>query len=368
MSGPPLILMSILAKAFTALSTTDTIAIENIIVAYDPKTAYPHGESYKAWWREHGLMAALDTMKTIVYYTEAIDLLGFVGTYSQKMTMCEPELFSLQEQAYLWAGIPKSAFCRVLLADGTVNYNPIAQLAIYLQDVVSGADVLDRIINGFQLAQLRINVDRMRNSCRASLSYEDMKTPLLADVCGCYIAIPTEQFTTDEQYLLGLNPECMPSCLSAAIRYVNGGFPIPCQQELCIADDINITGTSAKISQVCGQCNKRFECVCYIHVNGRLVDNQTCSKVYEVSKNGTITSTINNESPAIGSGLSRVWSEIFESTAGILALLAAGALVVVLIFALLISQHLRHRSPKTSFKSKGWSQGGISTTYSTNRI
>lgn len=161
------------------------------------------------------------------------------------------------------------------------------------------------------------------------------------ELCGCYISPKNAGFSSDELTIFQQSPQCIPSCFAARVRYAAGGVAVPCQQSLCIVDDINVSGTTTTVSQVCpDRCSKRFECVCYIHINGKTIDNSTCNTVYEIAPDGKITDTIHNQAPSASTNVSNFMSALTSKTA-IITLIVITILITIGTFTLLILQHRR---------------------------
>src|SRR6185437_2454185 len=137
------------------------------------------------------------------------------------------------------------------------------------------------------------------------------------------------------------------SCLSAELRWAPGGSPQTCQQQVCIADNIDVQGTKTSIRQVCpDKCPKLFQCVCYIHadVNQQITDTNTCHQTNYVDSNGTITRTV-NQGPA---NPSETWSDIWHSlTSGkgwIYIAVIVPIVIIVVIGAVMLAKWNQGRS------------------------
>lgn len=288
----------------------------------------------------------------------SVRLLGFIAQYGlavpgsypyvPAMVACDMATlgFTPLEYAYLWDGIPGKPFCQVKLPDGTVNYTPISH-ALDLLNNGGTAPAVSVMITQYQDALTSLDIGSMNAACQSMYTYSQMNIVPLQELCGCYIGVPnTPEFTSDEKVLLAQNPQCIPSCLAAAVRYSVGGVPVPCQQSLCIADDINVSGSTTSISQVCPQCPKRFQCVCYVHINGRTLNNDTCNTVYTVAPDGTITNTIHNNAPSAGSGIKQAWDSFIRSPSSLIFLAILVVIIAAVGFTLLILQYRRNRTAK----------------------
>lgn len=281
----------------------------------------------------------------------AVGLLGFVGLYSTQLQTCpttEDLSFTDQEYSYLWNVTQTGPFCKVRTTDGQISYSSIARVKSLVSSPI-GVGAINAITQAFRANLQWINVTSLQTACQSALNYGDMSDILLSELCGCYIQIPTTggQFTTEEQQFLIQNPQCMPSCLDAAVRFTRGGpAPIPCQQDVCIINDLNVSNITTSITQVCTQCSKQAQCVCYIHLNGRTLQDTACNTVYQVDNKGNITNTTYNSNSTFGSGILSALKSIIHSKITILAIVICLAILLIVIAGVLISHAVHGRTKK----------------------
>jgi hypothetical protein len=356
----PDVLLSATTKILTYLSQVNPESVCKSVLLYDNR---PTTEcSIPPIWRQSlALATSLDLLSRITTKAGILNLLGFIaGSGTAVPSQLIPPIqtcdrsalgLTLQEYSYLWDGLDGTPFCKIRLNDGSINYSAIAQLQeLYNDSNTTGT--LGMIVQGYTDAIPWFNPTEMKNACSSKYTYDDMATGnAIQQVCGCYIALPpVGEFTSDERFRLQQNPECLPSCLSASVRYSVGGVAVPCQQSLCIVDQVNITGTTASISQVCPQCALRYECICYVHVNGQTLDNSTCSTVYTVSEKGEVTATINNKAPPLGSGIRSGFKTALRSKASFYGFIAVGVVFIVIVIVILLVMHLGPRTKANPIK------------------
>lgn len=339
-------LLGILHKILVQyLPDKDSLALCNTIHSFDPShnLHYPCVEGEREWWKQNGPEAAGQYILNLTTDADGLKLLGFAGTYDPLIQSCPFKDLNLEELEYLYLwNTPQGPFCKVRTTQGEMYYTSIAH-AKFMADIAIGQTPLQNIVQGFFVNLLHIDFVQMRNACKA-LSYDDMSNSLLADLCGCYIALPQPEttFSSDERNFLELKPECTPSCLDARINFVSGQTPISCQQNVCIADHIDVS-THTTISQICNQCNHKFQCVCYIHVNGQLIDNKTCNTVYTVDGQGNITSTLKNSPESAKNVISKWWDILKSSHRMILIVLVVITVLILLtIILLFVYQRRKH--------------------------
>lgn len=310
------------------------------------------------WTPSYATARSATTLASITTQGQGLRLLHLIAQFGiaipsrdiPAMQACPDVLnFTVQEYSYLWTLDDVQPFCKVKVGDAT-NYNPISHVKI-LQGTSNTQDAVGVIINQYKAAITWLDPAKMRDACQIQFTYDDMQNQPFLQLCGCYIAVPMSieaGFTSDEKQFLAQNPQCSPTCLNAAVGYVPGlgSTPTPCQQNICIADNINVTGDKTTIAQVCPQCPKRFQCVCYVHVNEQTLNNQTCSTVYVVDPQGRITETINNKGPPPGSGLKSAFEQLIHSKWALIVLAVAAGILTIAIIAVLISQHLHGRTKK----------------------
>lgn len=310
-----------------------------------------------SWTRSKAVVESTNALASVTTQTQALQILTYVAMYgvaipSQEipsMRACTLDSFTTVQYSYLWTVTPGRPFCLVNLGD-TVNYNPISHIVdLWTSNIPGVSDAVDIIINQYKGAISSIDPQKMKDRCHFSFSYQDMGTDPYRQLCGCYVPVPDNAgFTSDEKQFLAQNPQCNPTCLQASVAFVKGvgGTPEVCQQDVCIADNINVTGTSTTITQVCPQCPQQFQCVCYVHVNGQTLNNKACNTVYVVNDQGQITETINNTAPKPGSGLWKAFEEIIHSKWSLIILGVVALVVAITIIAILISQHLKGRTKR----------------------
>jgi hypothetical protein len=342
----PLLLSSLHQMLVVYLPSREPLTLCRIITAYDPngknRTCTTENMGY---WSTNGGMVADGYISQITTMDDGIRLLSITGLNSQILQTCpyrDLEL-NLQQYIYLWSTTKSGPFCRVRSTDGSViTYDPIT----HVKDMQNATDVgpsVNYIIQAYADNLKYITVTDMNNVCSQSMTYSDMTQEIFSSLCGCYINLPTDQFSTDERQFLLNNPQCLPSCLQARVRYAPSGIPRTCQQDICIVDDVNVRGPTASIRQVCSQCSHQFECVCYVHanVNGQVQDTQACSQISNVSQAGNVTSTTHNGSSGKFSSL---WTALKQAFRKKTVWIVIGVIAVVLIAVIVTFMTIRWKN------------------------
>lgn len=363
MSGPAdPILLSAISKMFVSyLPANNQLAICNISQNY--LSNVPTCSPLDFWTIANCQQIASTIMsQKITTQADALKLLGFIGQFGVAISTADPAVpamqactgvidFTLVEYAYLWDAVGPTPFCRVRLDDGNINYSPIARVKELTGSSTSRAAQI--IVDQYRANLQYFDATKFATECNTRMTYSDMVGPLL-DLCGCYISVQNvPEFSTDEKSFLTQNPECVPSCLAAAVRYKTGSTPRTCQQSVCIADQINVSGTSAAISQICSQCPKRYDCVCYIHVNGDLINNETCNTVYTVNDQGVITGTSQNKPPAPGAGVKSAFEAMISSPYTWAAFAGTALIIAIIVFVLLYKQYTANKTKVTKSRTFG---------------
>ncbi len=345
--------MLAIAKIFVSyMPTANTTAVCQVVNSLNPSIPLT---SCLLWPPTVAAQQAALIMTGITTQVEALNLLQVIATFGTgvpskdfpPIQACIDKInLDTLEYTALWNDTGASPFCKVKLSDGSINYAPISRV----QDLLStprGTAAVSVIVNSYRDAISQIDVSSMKMACSTGIAYADLVPGLLQELCGCYIDVQNvQQFTTDEKALLLQRPECTPSCLSAAVRYARGGIPVTCQQDLCIADQINVTGDSVSIAQVCPQqCPKLYQCVCYIHVNGQVLNNQNCNTAYIVNDKGQIVGAVHNQAESIAQGWRKGLRSLIERPVALIAFLVIAAVIAVVVLVILIVQHMRHRTP-----------------------
>lgn len=330
------------------------VTVCQIVTAFDPKPPVTR-PTCDNWSSQYASGQAQDILTTKVKnQDDGLRLLGYIAQYGlpiyskgiPSMQACSPQLdFSNLEYGYLWDGVGDTSFCRVRIPqDGTINYNPISRLQ-KLADDASTTNAVGIIISQYRDVVPLLHPDSMRQACSSLITYAQIKDSALRPICGCYVEIQNdESFSSDEKIFLAQNPQCLPSCLTAPVRYTTGGPPIVCQQNVCIADDIDVTGTTTTITQICPQCTHTAECVCYIHINGSTINNSACGMTYQINDKGQITGSSENKPPAFGKGFRQAFEDLIGSRTGLIVLVVAAALIIIVIIIVLVVKHTRGRT------------------------
>lgn len=336
------ILRDVLTKIMVSYISVRNPRSNLAIIERFPSTKVTYSTDPNRWDTQYSRDISTQVILGITSQKQGLDLLTLTGEILPELRACPSSQLdlSLLEYAYLWS----SDYCKVLMPGSTVvNYSAISRFKeLQVHDLQSA---VDQITLGFSIAQPKINSDTMTTACSSTFSFDDMKIQPYAELCGCYISIPwdSKQFTSDEKQIFQQHPQCLPSCLDARIRYIQGGNPVTCQQNLCIIDDVDITGTTTSISQVCNQCTKKYSCVCYIHVNGRTLDNSNCNTVYTVGPDGTITNTTVNGPGNPGTVWKSIWNALIHSRVALITLLVVIGVLIISLFLVLFRQEFRSR-------------------------
>lgn len=358
MSINPTLISSIHQMYVVWLPTNNWATTCQITHDYDPSTLAPSCDpsNEAAWSGVKGSNIANTYVTRLSTTAQAQRLLALIGKWSPYLQSCPQAAVQLSDSQYIYLwNVETGPFCKVVPGDGQISYSSINQVKHLLTGAgPQGSDAVNSITQGFRANLNHITLLGMREACQATMQYSDMSQSALAELCGCYIAVPTVAqpngdliFTPVEQEFLEQNPQCMPSCLDAAVRYAPSGVPIPCNQNTCIANDLNVSGIETSISQVCTQCSNRFQCVCYIHLNGRNLENQGCNTVYEIDAQGKITGTSHNSPAPAGSGLKTMWQVLTHSKYTKFVLIGVLLFTMILLGGILLFRSLRGRTRVT---------------------
>lgn len=315
--------------------------VRNVMLDYNPDAWYK--DLSPAEWQSGGgriSNAVIDELKT---KTEGFRLLMSVTTRTPDLTGCGSVLgLEDEEYVYLWqytrayAGPgTTTGFCRVLLPTGEVSYEAISRIK-HLYNTAQFSDVLEYIAVSFRIAQTSLDSKAMLDHCGQSLTYKDMSQEPLANICGCYV-FPSEGYTKFEIDALQQSPQCLPPCLSSEVGYVLGGVVVPCQQNVCVIDNIRVTGTDVKVTQACPQCSGHLQCVCYIHVNETIISQNACNKIVNVGQDGKVTSTKTNQDESVLSGLGKGWDAMWRNPKVLVWLIVAAVSIAVIVGLIFLS-------------------------------
>lgn len=326
--------------------------------AYDPagwnnkEVCGPGSDDY---WQEQGPSIAEGYIDQLPSMLAACTLLNFIGLNDSFLQSCPYDALRLTDEQYIYLWnlpdnplAPNQPFCRVRTYDGTVYYSSITNIKHISDSPEIGELALSNIANSFLSNIAFIDGNNMTLACSSSLSYSDMvNNSSLQNICGCYVGLPPRgvEFSSDERLFLEQNPQCLPSCLSSTVKFVKqGGRPISCQQNICIVDNVNIVGEKTTITQICPYCVQPFECVCYIHVNGKSIQNKACNTTYQVDPTGKITATSTNSPQTSQQFFSKLKDILISSHAILFIILGVGLVVLIVIAAILISDHLKRKT------------------------
>lgn len=346
----PELISSIYKILVLYLAVQQPLTIKAIYNKYDPNGQYSK-YTEPSWWHGNAKMVAEQIYESVKSNNVGLSLLQIIANVYPSVTGCSLAtlMLSFEEYSYLWT---TGNFCSAAPA-GQINYEMISTVKSFLE---AGPydDAVSQMSQSLLINAQLIVTDTMTTACSSAFSYNNMSVQEFANICGCYMT-PDKQFTGSEVALLTQHPECIPSCTDARVRRIVGGAPKTCQTDLCIADAINVSGTDKiSISQVCPQCPKRHNCVCYIHVNGNLINNDACSSTTYVDANGNPYSY----SPANGNNnpwYESLWSGIssaFGSKAFLFSILAAVILIIIIIMVVMLRRHFKDNPSATSRKSR----------------
>jgi len=274
----------------------------NYFLANPPVPPFP--DSKTNWGLGDATRAVALIEKMTNYYKVQKDDAGYQSLIETVYTICgkwylagascsQGDLnLSPEDYARLW----ERKYCRVNLGS-TLNYKVIGDYAKWADDPVRQT-AAQNVLQGFKAAETLIDPDGMEQDCQATMSYNSMKDPNLSNLCGCYMTLPIEQYTSEEVATMKDNPACLPSCLAAYIKRFEGGQQQNCNQNTCIIDNVVISGGTASISNDCPLCYKTKNCVCYIHVNNTIISGEeACQSTTEVGSNGNVTAyTVRDDS------------------------------------------------------------------------
>lgn len=335
---------------FRVVSTVPPMyRVANKVDIPSPYLSYP-----LSWW-SNGQNAMLETGRIMDNAKQSekylIQVLRVSADIVPDSTACPYDAmgFTDEQYTYLWT---TGEFCKVVTTSGIVNYEAITRVK-HLAQTGANPDAINNIITGFASSITYLSATLMKTYCTQTMSYDDMTSPQLKALCGCYVNVPSTYSTSEKAYAQE-HPECIPSCYDSTVRYVLGGYAQTCQQTVCIADSINVTGADVSISQVCPQCTGQFQCVCYIHVNGKTINNSTCGVVNDVDDQGNVTSVTTRTHPGAASGFANALKTFANNPGALWGTIAA--VVVVLGLAITIAVVMAYRKkhagmPKRSKRS-----------------
>jgi len=255
---------------------------------------------------------------------------------------------ALDEYIYMWS---INLCTNIINDDRQIDYSfiPIFK-SIVTQPQEDASKTIDLILTELDSHSSLIDSRPMTTTCNSTFTVNDLVIhPPIKDLCGCYMNVSPQTYSGNEIAFLNNSPACKPSCLSARIRYIVDGKDTPCNQSLCIVDNVNIVGLppgNIQVSQACNNCQRPGECLCYIHINGTTV-NTPCNSVYKVipssTPGGAATAVLVSTNQPQGSSLGAILSSLPTNDIIYIAVGCIVGLALVLMITILVRYYIHKR-------------------------